>query len=73
MTVFRTEPYTEAVWIRDSDGGEHRIALTELPPGPYHQCGDCHCGKRKPKGDAANGHDGESPRGSDDAPGPGGP
>jgi len=70
VTVFRTEPYAEAVWIRDSDGAEHRIAMTELPPGPYHQCGDCHCGKRKSKGGAANGHDDEPSGG---APGPGDP
>jgi len=50
VTVFRTETYSEAVWIRDSEGAEHRIALSDLPPGPYHQCGDCHCGKRKPNG-----------------------
>jgi len=47
-TVIRTETYQEAVWIRDSDGAEHRIAYADLPPGPYHQCGDCNCGK-KPK------------------------
>jgi len=59
-TVTRTEPYSEAVWIRDSDGAEHRIALTELPPGPYHQCGDCNCGK-KPKRDATREPDGDDP------------
>ena len=45
-TVLRTETYQEAVWIRDDEGGEHRILMTELPPGPYHQCGDCNCGKK---------------------------
>jgi cell fate regulator YaaT (PSP1 superfamily) len=51
MTVLRQEIYAEAVWIRDDEGGEHRIRMTELPPGPYHQCGDCNCGK-KPRGEA---------------------
>jgi cell fate regulator YaaT (PSP1 superfamily) len=46
-TVLRTEIYNEAVWIRDDEGGEHRIAYADLPPGPYHKCGDCNCGKRK--------------------------
>ncbi len=49
MTVLRSEVYQEAVWIRDDEGGEHRVALADLPPGPYHKCGDCNCGK-KPKG-----------------------
>lgn len=48
-TVLRTEVHQEAVWVRDDEGGEHRIAYDDLPPGPYHQCGDCNCGK-KPKG-----------------------
>jgi cell fate regulator YaaT (PSP1 superfamily) len=63
-TVIRTETYQEAVWIRDSDGAEHRIAYADLPPGPYHQCGDCNCGK-KPK--AANG-DAPPPEGWDVTP-----
>jgi cell fate regulator YaaT (PSP1 superfamily) len=46
MKVIRTEVYHEAVWLRDEDGGEHRVAMTDLPPGPYHKCGDCNCGKR---------------------------
>ena len=46
--VTRTETYQEAVWIRDNEGGEHRIAYADLPPGPYHKCGDCNCGKKKP-------------------------
>jgi cell fate regulator YaaT (PSP1 superfamily) len=51
-TVLRTETYQEAVWIRDDEGGEHRIAYADLPPGPYHKCGDCGCGaKQKPAGD----------------------
>jgi cell fate regulator YaaT (PSP1 superfamily) len=60
--VTRTEVYQEAVWIRDSDGAEHRIAFADLPPGPYHQCGDCSCGKRGRKSgngeDDAGGHGG---------------
>ena len=47
-TVLRTETYQEAVWVRDNEGGEHRIAYADLPPGPYHKCGDCNCGQ-KPK------------------------
>ena len=58
-TVTRTEVYQEAVWIRDDEGGEHRIAYADLPPGPYHQCGDCNCGK-KPKGGGASGGHGAS-------------
>jgi len=58
-TVFRVEAYQETVWIRDDEGGEHRIAMTDLPPGPYHKCGDCHCGEKQKRngGDAANGGD----------------
>ena len=51
MTVTRQELFPEAVWVRDDEGGEHRIALADLPPGPYHECGDCNCGKKKPKGE----------------------
>jgi cell fate regulator YaaT (PSP1 superfamily) len=50
MTVLRTEVYQESVWIRDDEGGEHRIAMTDLPPGPYHKCGDCNCGKKTKTG-----------------------
>lgn len=52
MTVLRTDLNSETVWVRDDEGGEHRIAMTDLPPGPYHECGDCNCGKKKPKEDA---------------------
>jgi cell fate regulator YaaT (PSP1 superfamily) len=52
MTVTRAEIYQEAVWVRDDEGGEHRIAYADLPPGPYHQCGDCNCGKKKPRGES---------------------
>ena len=62
MTVLRTEVYHEAVWIRDDEGGEHRVALADLPPGPYHKCGDCNCGKKPRSGD----HGASS--GPDDAP-----
>ncbi len=61
MSVTRTEIYHEAVWVRDNEGGEHRIAYADLPPGPYHQCGDCNCGKKPRK-------DGSPPAGDDDAP-----
>jgi cell fate regulator YaaT (PSP1 superfamily) len=53
--VTRTDLYQEAVWIRDDDGAEHRIAYADLPPGPYHECGDCGCGKKPPKSKDANG------------------
>ena len=46
VTVYRVEPYPETVWVRDDEGGEHRIAMDDLPPGPYHKCGDCGCGER---------------------------
>jgi len=52
-TVIRVEVYQEAVWLRDDEGGEHRVAYEELPPGPYHKCGDCNCGKKgKPRDDS---------------------
>ena len=44
--VTRTEVYQEAVWLRDSDGQEHRVTYDMLPPPPYHQCGDCNCGAK---------------------------
>ena len=47
VVVTRTDAYREAVWVRDDEGAEHRIAYDELPPGPYHKCGDCSCGKKK--------------------------
>ena len=46
VVVTRTEAYAETVWVRDDEGAEHRIAYDELPPGPYHKCGDCSCGKK---------------------------
>lgn len=51
MTVIRTESYQEAVWLKDDEGAEHRIAYADLPPGPYHKCGDCNCGRKKKPGD----------------------
>ena len=47
VVVTRTDAYQEAVWVRDEDGAEHRIAYEEMPPGPYHKCGDCNCGAKK--------------------------
>jgi len=38
-TVFRTEVYQEVVWVRDDEGGEHRIAIADLPEGPYQSPG----------------------------------
>jgi hypothetical protein len=66
MTVLRTETYQEAVWIRDDEGGEHRIAYADLPPGPYHKCGDCNCGKKSKSG--GNGANGEASDSGDHAP-----
>jgi cell fate regulator YaaT (PSP1 superfamily) len=54
-TVIRTETYQEAVWVRDDEGGEHRIGYDEMPPGPYHKCGDCSCGKKDPGKDPGAG------------------
>jgi len=47
VVVTRTEVYAETVWVRDDEGAEHKIAYADLPPGPYHKCGDCACGKKK--------------------------
>lgn len=49
VTVIRQDPYPEVVWVRDDEGGEHRIAMDDLPPGPYHKCGDCQCGEKDRK------------------------
>jgi cell fate regulator YaaT (PSP1 superfamily) len=46
VVVTRTELYAETVWVRDDEGAEHKISYDELPPGPYHKCGDCSCGKK---------------------------
>jgi cell fate regulator YaaT (PSP1 superfamily) len=62
VTVTRTDGYREAVWVRDDEGAEHRVAYDELPPGPYHKCGDCTCGKKDGGGAA--------PTSADDAGGP---
>ena len=63
LTVTRTEIYQEAVWLRDDEGGEHRVTYAELPPGPYHECGDCNCGAKK-----KNGNGDEPPNGSGEVP-----
>ena len=47
VTVTRQDVFQEAVWVRDDEGAEHRIAMSELPPGPYHECGDCNCGEKE--------------------------
>jgi len=66
--VIRTEVYQEAVWIRDDEGGEHRIAYADLPPGPYHKCGDCNCGKKsKPTNGDVRPGDGPEPEPPPDA------
>lgn len=58
-TVYRVESYQEVVWVRDDEGGEHRIAMDDLPPGPYHKCGDCQCGEKdRKKGGGAPGNGG---------------
>lgn len=79
MTVIRTEVYQEVVWVRDDEGGEHRIAMADLPPGPYHECGDCNCGKKPKKseggGASGGGGGGATGGGGDRGPrdrGPGG-
>jgi hypothetical protein len=56
--VTRTEFYQEAVWVRDSDGQEHRITYDMLPPPPYHECGDCNCGQKPKAGPEAPPDDG---------------
>ncbi len=63
LTVTRTEIYHEAVWLRDDEGGEHRVAYADLPPGPYHTCGDCNCGAKKKgtNGDLPPDSEGEAP------------
>ena len=61
MTVMRTDVFHEAVWVKDDEGAEHRIAYDEMPPGPYKQCGDCNCGKR-----GKSGSGGDSPDGGND-------
>jgi cell fate regulator YaaT (PSP1 superfamily) len=65
VVVTRTDSYREAVWVRDDEGAEHRIAYDELPPGPYHKCGDCTCGKKN----GSSGEPGEAGSG-DEANGP---
>lgn len=78
VMVTRTETLSEKVWVRDDEGAEHEIAMSDLPPGPYHKCGDCSCGAR-PKaapeageGAPARGREG-APRGGGGGQRPGGP
>ena len=68
FTVTRTEVHQEVVWVRDDEGAEHRIAYDDLPPGPYHQCGDCNCGEKEKKngGDDARGGNGSGNGGPHD-------
>ncbi len=61
MTVIRTEVFNEAIWVRDDEGAEHHIAYADMPPGPYHQCGDCGCGKKGKGGNGAGGSAGGQP------------
>src|SRR5206468_8680014 len=68
VRVTRTEPYHDAVWVRDDEGNDHRIAYADLPPGPYHKCGDCNCGaKSKAGGSGAASGNGEGEH-HDEAP-----
>jgi cell fate regulator YaaT (PSP1 superfamily) len=58
VVVTRTDAYREAIWVRDDEGAEHKLTYADLPPGPYHKCGDCACGKKKPAGEnGGNGAD----------------
>jgi Uncharacterized homolog of PSP1 len=60
--VVRTELHQQAVWLRDGDGQEHRVALDELPPGPWPRGG---AGAARPAAaDAAS----SVPTGTDDEP-----
>ena len=68
MTVVRAEYYEEAVWVRDDEGAEHRIAYADMPPGPYRQCGDCGCGKKGKGG--GKGHGDVTGNGDEQAPPP---
>jgi len=60
MKVVRSETYQEVLWLRDDEGKEHRIAMSDLPPGPYHQCGDCGCGKKGKKDGNGSAHGGDT-------------
>jgi cell fate regulator YaaT (PSP1 superfamily) len=67
-TVIRTEVYQEAVWIRDGEGGEHRIACADLPEEPHLGCGDC--AKQGEKGVAVGPARADSTAGNGRAAGP---
>lgn len=71
VTVTRTETLGEKVWVRDDEGAEHEIAMSDLPPGPYHKCGDCSCGAR-PKASSDAGESAPPRSGGDGARPPGG-
>ena len=64
VVVTRSEIYQEAVWVRDDEGAEHRIAYADLPPGPYHKCGDCSCGKRSKPADGGGNGNGDAQAGA---------
>jgi cell fate regulator YaaT (PSP1 superfamily) len=54
-TVTRTELHQEVVWLRDSEGQEHRITWEMLPPGPWHKAGESSGGTRPDRGSGGNG------------------
>jgi hypothetical protein len=53
--VFRTELHQQAVWVRDSDGQEHRISRDMVPPGPWRRGGEHGGGARPDRGPGGNG------------------
>ena len=58
--------------MNDTSNVTARIAYDDLPPGPYHKCGDCTCGKKNGANTAPeNGHD-APPANGDDLPPPNG-
>jgi cell fate regulator YaaT (PSP1 superfamily) len=61
-TVTRTELHQEAVWVRDSDGQEHRITWEMLPPGPWRRGGE-HGGGTRPDRDPGGNGDPPPPNG----------
>ncbi|MBI5168027.1 MAG: hypothetical protein HZA61_00925, partial [Candidatus Eisenbacteria bacterium] len=71
VTVTRTETLSEKVWVRDDEGAEHEIAMSDLPPGPYHKSGDCGCGARPKASEGAA--ESRTPQGSPPARTGGGP
>jgi cell fate regulator YaaT (PSP1 superfamily) len=67
VTVIAQHFHQEAVDLRDDEGAQHRVAMADLPPGPYHECGDCHCGAKDkgPAGDAGDDNGGNGGDGTD--------